>query len=362
MRQVGPIRIAAIFGSFVIIAGACGSSGNGNSGETADAAPGSTIDAAPGQPDAMPEDGEVRFIAMGDTGTGSQSQHDIGDAIGTLCADKGCDFVMLLGDNFYDSGVISVDDPLWQTYFELPYANVDAPFHPVLGNHDYGGEIGPLTDQGGIGNEFHKGPIEVQYSAISDKWDMPDTFYTMQFGNVGFMMLDTNSIMWNDTENGDQKAWYADARATLDGADWVFAAGHHPYRSNGKHGNAGSYESIEIGGVSIPIPLPIMDGENLKDFFDDFVCGNIDIYFAGHDHNRQYVEEPDALCGAPMIVSGAGAKTSDLEAASGERNTTLYQDDTEAGFAYVVVTGKTLTFQFLDADLNVDFEKTLTIP
>ena len=51
--------------------------------------------------------------------------------------DPGFGFVVLLGDNFYEDGVASVDDPQWQTKFEDPYANIDLPFYAVLGNHDH---------------------------------------------------------------------------------------------------------------------------------------------------------------------------------------------------------------------------------
>jgi hypothetical protein len=125
---------------------------------------------------------------------------------------------------------------------------------------------------------------------------MPDTFYTFRFGHVGFVMIDTNSILWNNTDNGDQRAWFRDAVATLraEGATRIVLAGHHTYRSNGRHGNAGSYESIVVGGVDIPNPLPILNGGNVRDFFDDYVCGEVDVYFAGHDHNRQWLNEPGA--------------------------------------------------------------------
>src|SRR5690606_32253524 len=144
---------------------------------------------------------------------------------------------------------------------------------------------------------------------------MPATYYTFRRGNVGFVMLDTNSLVWNNTEHGDQRAWFDGAVAALraEGAEWIIASGHHPYLSNGRHGNAGDYESIEVGGIEIPNPLPILDGENVKDFLDDYACGEIDVYFAGHDHNRQWIDEPGALCGAELIVSGAGAKTTDLD-------------------------------------------------
>ncbi len=358
--------ITTIFNLTIFIAAAC--SNATQDGTEKDASPG-VLDApvGPGDfdasvaPDANTSDTTpVRFIAMGDTGTGSESQYKVGAAIANLCATRGCDFVIMLGDNFYDAGVESIDDPLWQEYFELPYAPIPdtIPFYPVLGNHDYGGTLDPLPiDASGIGNEFDKGAIEVAYSDASDKWTMPSTFYTLRKGNVGFLMLDTNSIMWDDTSNGDQEAWYAQARAELDGARWVFGAGHHPYLSNGRHGNAGSYESIEVAGIELPNPVELLNGDNIKAFFDTHVCGTVDVYFCGHDHNLQWVEEPGALCGAPMIVSGAGAKTTSFESTL---NTTLYQEDSKPGFAYVVVAGDTMTLEFIDEDGEVDFVKSIT--
>jgi hypothetical protein len=60
----------------------------------------------------------VRFAAIGDTGKGNTGQKQVADAIARKCAASGCDFVQLLGDNIYDSGVTSVTDPQWQTKFE----------------------------------------------------------------------------------------------------------------------------------------------------------------------------------------------------------------------------------------------------
>jgi len=83
----------------------------------------------------------IRFAAMGDTGKGNTGQKDVASAIARKCAASGCDFVQLLGDNIYDSGVTSVTDPQWQTKFEQPYADIDLPFYAALGNHDNGGSL-----------------------------------------------------------------------------------------------------------------------------------------------------------------------------------------------------------------------------
>ncbi len=359
-------------------------------GNTVDAGPGGALDAGSGRIDAgvdaglldagiadaglpdaggsdggvdggvPPIEGEVAFVVMGDTGEGNDEQRAVAAAIDAFCATERCDFVILLGDNFYDSGVTSVTDAQWEDKFEAPYRDIDLPFYAVLGNHDYGGVIGvcPLcTEQGGLGNQFDRGPIEVEYTTRSEKWTMPDTFYTFQVGPVGFVMLDTNSILWDDTSNGDQAAWYRDAVADLraSGSRWIVGAGHHPYLSNGAHGNAGSYESVEIAGMDVPIPVPIMDGRNVLSFFDTYVCGDVDVYLAGHDHNRQWLNEPTACGGTELVVSGAGAKVKDFD--SDLRNATHFADATMEGFFHVSIDGDTFIGRFVNRAGTVEYER-----
>lgn len=336
----------------VVVAAGCGSSssvtGDDTSGDDVAA-----IDAA--GPDAANR--HVKFIAMGDTGDGNVDQRRVAVAIRDLCAVEGCDFVILLGDNIYDAGVGSVDDPEWDTKFVTPYADVDLPFYAVLGNHDFGGSL--LVPVPGLGNEFDKGQVEVAYSQVSKKWRMPATHYTFRWGHLGFIALDTNSILWDDDTYGDQAAWFATAKAEVADAEWTFVLGHHPFKSNGTHGNAGDYDAPELAGVIVPNPLPIQNGDDVKTFFEDVVCGTGEVYFSGHDHSRQWLDEADLLCGTQMIVSGAGSKVTDLV---DRGNATFYEDATEPGFLFVDVDGDTFTGRFYDADGNLDFERTFQHP
>jgi tartrate-resistant acid phosphatase type 5 len=98
----------------------------------------------------------VRFIAVGDTGTGKEGQYQVADAIEKVCAAQGCDFALGLGDNIYESGVDSVDDVQWLDKFEKPYENLDFPFYMTLGNHDNSYFAG-----GGLDNT--KGELQVDY-------------------------------------------------------------------------------------------------------------------------------------------------------------------------------------------------------
>lgn len=336
---------------------ACANTGHDNPGNDTD--PGGGSGSGSGDPvDSGVAPEVVKFVVIGDTGKGNADQRRVAEAFRDLCAARGCDFVLMLGDNIYDAGVESTLDPQWQTKFEMPYHDINLPFYVALGNHDYGGSLLGI-DLAGIGNEFDRGKIEVDYTQVSTKWTMPATYYTFSFAHVGFIVLDTNSILWGDTTYGDQAAWLPTATAQLADKRWIFTAGHHPYRSNGTHGNAGDYDAPELGGIPIPNPLPIQNGDAVKDFFDDNVCGISQVYFAGHDHSRQWLNEPSALCGAELIVSGAGASTTELR---DRGNTAFFEDADKVGFLYVVVDGDTFTGEFRDGDGELDYTRTFTRP
>jgi tartrate-resistant acid phosphatase type 5 len=352
----------------LVLVAACGSDtvGGGNDGDggsgpgadggtVPDSGNGGDVDGGPGTPDASVPPGtqRVSFIAIGDTGEGNTDQRKVAEAMRDVCAARGCDFVLMLGDNIYDRGVIGVDDPQWQQKFEDPYRDVDLPFYAALGNHDYGGSI--LIPIPGLGNEWDRGMHEVSYSQHSTKWIMPAHHYTFTHGHVGFIVLDTNSLMWSDTTYGDQKTWWPTALLDVQDSEWVFVVGHHPYRSNGSHGNAGNYDTPE----GIPNPLPNLNGASLKQFFDDVVCGTGDAYFSGHDHSRQWLDMPASLCGTELIVSGAGCKVSTIQERGNQK---FYQDASEPGFMYVDIVGKKFTGVFYDADGNVDFERSFEKP
>ena len=280
----------------------------------------------------------VRFIAMGDGGEGNTAQFEVGDAVGQVCAQRGCDFALYLGDNFYDDGVYSVDDPQFETKFEEPYADLTLPFYVVMGNHDYGS----------IPAQFWKAQYEIDYTTKSSKWTMPDVMYTFREQHVQFFGLDTNGIMFGVDWATGQQAWF-DGEMSASTADWRIAYGHHPYISNGKHGNAGNYEGAwyDVTGL--------VNGYYMKEFFDQSVCGKVDIYFAGHDHNRQLLEPS---CGTLFVVTGAAAKTTGFEYR--DNNPTIWDDDTTAGFVWVEIADNTLTLAFYNRTGGLDHSASFT--
>lgn len=73
--------------------------------------------------DAAPASAEaVQFVAFGDSGNATPNQAAVGEAMGKVCAERGCDLALMLGDNFYASGVTSVDDEQFQSKFTCPTA------------------------------------------------------------------------------------------------------------------------------------------------------------------------------------------------------------------------------------------------
>lgn len=363
MRRTPYVMFAVLGAGLVTIAAACGESSSDpdenkaapSSSTSATTKPpiatGSTsptptntspADAAKPVPDAdIDNSAPVRFVAMGDTGKGCPSPTDgqcvVAAAIKKKCDTDGCDFAVLLGDNIYDSGVATVDDVQLQTKFEQPYAALNFPFYVVLGNHDYGSN--------GAGLEYARGQVEVDYTQKSTKWKMPARVYRHAVSNVEFFAMDTQQqLLGNDAQQKtDMKAWMAASTAR-----WKIGLGHHPYLSNGPHGNAGNYDGLGF----LPGIIPAA-GKNIKAFFDDTVCGKVDLYMSGHDHSRQWMQ--DTCNGTELVVSGGGASTTELKGSNPSR----FQKDT-IGFLYVVVQGKTLTAEFIDGAGTVEFTRTLT--
>lgn len=284
----------------------------------------------------------VRFIAVGDTGTGKEGQYQVAGAIESVCAIRGCDFALGLGDNIYEAGVDSVDDVQWLDKFEKPYQNLNMPFYMTLGNHDNSYFAG-----GGLDNT--KGELQVDYhykeGRFSEKWNMPARYYhfsapLIENGSlieneplVDFFSLDSNPLAalsdieqkyWQLPYKKQQATWFDETIKTSLGA-WKIAFAHHPYISNGSHGNAGLYDYV--AGL----------GEVYQDFLEQEVCNRVDVIISGHDHDMQWLK-PVESCGKTFhMVSGAGAKTRTFS--NPDRNEAYWQADETLGFYYIEIEG-----------------------
>jgi len=348
-----------------------------------------------GNPGSTPK---VRFVAFGDAGQAAQAgpaaQTAVGDAMAAVCAARGCDFALEFGDNFYLSGVTSTSDAQWQTKFEGPYANLKLPIFATLGNHD--NSQGP-----GEGSSNARGEFQVGYHTatenVSKKWNMPSRYYRFTAplstqGNdftintpagytlpsaaeaplVEFFSLDSSPLtaIFADvnpafnylTYGPTQLQWYQQA-LTNSKAPWKIAFAHHPYVSNGLHGNAGTFDGT-------PAALPgTTNGKPWLDFHNASSCTmGLDFFMFGHDHDIEWLK-PVAGCNAKteFILSG----TSEQPRAFGDaaRNATHYQKenvlaffwfefegDKMTGAAYVLDSAMQLP-KNADGSLKADFEQ-----
>ena len=285
---------------------------------------------------------QVSIIAIGDMGTGKEAQYEVSRAIEAVCAEKSCDFAIGLGDNIYEVGIDSAQDQQMLTKFEYPYENLDFPFYMALGNHD-----NSTIDGLGLNNNKGEHQVEYHYQAdrYSEKWNMPARYYRFaapvasDAKLVDIFALDSNPLAALSDLNPEyfqipykkkQQAWFEE-QLTTSQTPWRIAFAHHPYISNGRHGNAGLYDNVPLLGIV------------WHNFLEQSVCDNVDLLITGHDHDLQYLKPRDNCGSTEFIVSGAGAKTRSFR--DEDRNDAFWQQDKIKGFFRLDFVGNELTIK-----------------
>lgn len=263
------------------------------------------------------------FLVIGDWGrNGHFYQRDVARWMDIAAYTLDPEFVATTGDNFYDNGVASVEDPYWQTSFEAiyhgPHLFID--WFPTLGNHDYRGNW----------------QAQIDYSQVSRRWQMLAPYYQKsltlnQKGTALVLFIDTsplnpeyaNRAKYAATQQPDADAqlhWINTQLAASD-ADWKIVIGHHPLYSSGKR--YGKTSGIR---------------EVLEPIFEQH---KVDAYFAGHEHDLQH-NQPQHTHVA-HFVSGGGSEIRKVT----QRPFTRFAAAT-GGFASVSISKATLTVQFID--------------
>ena len=160
----------------------------------------------------------LSFIVVGDTGLPGQSRQNVVSSMARSADIDDLDFILMVGDNFYDAGVTSVDDPRFISDFEnaFPESSFPCPFYVCLGNHDYYGNV----------------QAQIDYTNQSQRWRMPGNYYcieqTVGSCRVDFFVLDTMPIHEGDFSTRSQICWLKD-RLSKSQADWKIVVGHHPH-------------------------------------------------------------------------------------------------------------------------------------
>jgi acid phosphatase len=266
----------------------------------------------------------LNFLVIGDWGRdGSNHQRDVAVQMGRAGAKRETHCVLSVGDNFYEDGVRSVDDPQWRTSFEDVYsaASLQVPWYVALGNHDYHGHP----------------EAQVQYTAKSTRWRMPTRYYTVLGQEVGapyldLFVIDTSPMVHkyrkevpsaiaanvSTQDIGVQLRWL-DAALARSVAPWKLVFGHHTIYSGG----SGHGDTPELIGLLEPT----------------FIKHGVQAYFHGHDHDLQHIRRG----GLNFICCGAGSKVRPVEAITGTQFCI-----SRSGFAAISVSSNSLDLEFRD--------------
>ncbi len=227
----------------------------------------------------------LNFLVFGDWGrNGEKDQRDVATQMAATAQTMNTKFIISVGDNFYEDGVKSVNDPQWQSSFENVYAapSLQVPWQVILGNHDYHGNC----------------DAQIEYSQTSSRWQMPARYYTRKAvvdsnNTVEFFYLDTTPMKGNDdlaipllhlhTQDTSKQLAWLEAALAASTATWKIAIGHHPIYSGGDHGDTP---------YLIKHVLPLLEKYKVQAWFN------------GHDHDLQHLQAGKLN----MFCSGAGSK------------------------------------------------------
>jgi 3',5'-cyclic AMP phosphodiesterase CpdA len=238
------------------------------------------------------KDGSVRFVVIGDTGTGTAKQKELADVMIQYRTAFPYEFVLLLGDNMY--GGEKPQD--FKAKFEDIYKKLlddKVKFYATLGNHDESNQ------------RFY-----AQFNMNGEE------YYRIKKGNVAFYSLNSNYM------DKRQLKWLED-ELSKDTSEWKIAFFHHPpYSSGGKHGSS-------TGLRTIVEPIFLKHGVNAV--------------FAGHEH---FYERIKPQKGIYYFISGAGGK---LRSGDVKERSPLTEKafDKDMSFMLLEVAGDELHFQVI---------------
>jgi metallophosphoesterase superfamily enzyme len=267
-------------------------------------------------------DDATSILIVGDWGrNGHFAQKDVARWMDIAAYQLDAEMIISTGDNFYDNGIASVQDPYWQTSYESIYngPHLFVNWYAVLGNHDYRGNW----------------QAQIDYSRVSRRWQMPAQYYdrTLTLNNnasVHLVFIDTSPLnpdyadeeKYQETQKQAPKAQLKWLRKTLNQpATWTLVIGHHPLYSSGKRYG----KNTAIRDVLEPI---------LEQY-------KVDAYIAGHEHDLQH-NQP-ANTNVEHFVSGGG---SEVRPVAQREFTTFAQSS--AGFASLSMSEQSLLLQFIN--------------
>src|SRR5687767_4186363 len=232
--------------------------------------------------------GSVRFLVLGDAGTGDREQYEVSNQILRFGKRFPFTFAIMLGDNIYGS-----ERPQdFEKKFTRPYKALiegGIEFHAALGNHD-------------DPNQRYFKPFNLGGAR----------YRTFKKGNVRFFVIDSNYL------DPAQVKWLENELAAS-GSDWKIAYFHHPLYTTARRG-----PEVELRTVLEPILLK----------------HGVDVVFQGHEH---IYERLSPQKGIQYFTAGGSAKLRSGDTRAGELIKASF--DTDRSFMLVEIAGDEMFFQ-----------------
>ena len=274
--------------------------------------------------------GDINLFIANDLGrNGYYEQKPIAELMGKMGEEIGPEAVIAAGDVHHFEGVISTQDPLWMTNYELIYSHPELMISwlPVLGNHEYRGSTQAVLD----------------YRNVSRRWEIGGRYYTKVYDDNGvsirLVLIDTTPLInryhhdstYPDVDSQDIDAQLKWIDETLNAAkeDWVIVVGHHPMYAQTKK------DEIEQKDRQSRL-LPIL--QRYKDKVAMYVCGHI--------HNFQHIRRGND--GIDYVVNTSASLARKVSATEG----TVFCSPSE-GFSVVSATKQQLNLYMIDKTGNV---------
>ena len=236
------------------------------------------------------KEGAVRFLVIGDTGTGTNKQEELSKVMLRYRQTFPFEFVLMLGDNMYGSEK-AID---YKQKFENVYRSLldqKVKFYAALGNHDESNQ------------RFY------QFFNMEGQ-----EYYRFKKGDVSFYSLNSNYM---DKKQVD----WLNEKLAADTATWKIAFFHHPpYSSGGAHGS-----DTKLRQIVEPI----------------FLKHGVNAVFAGHEHFYERIKPQNGIY---YFISGSGGKLRKGDVKKGSPLTAKAYDS-DMSFMLVEIDDKEMHFQ-----------------
>jgi hypothetical protein len=242
----------------------------------------------------------VRFAVLGDSGTGSAAQHAIARRVSAFELDA----ILFAGDIAYPAGTHAE----LQSHFFDVYAEIfrRTPVYAAIGNHEQRSDGARPFEQVFVlpGNE---------------RW------YSFDWGDVHFVVLDTNQI-------GQAQASWLEGNLAANPARFRVVLGHHPPVTSARRGPSRAYQQWFV---------PILERHR------------VELVISGHEH---HYERSVPIRDVTYVVTGGGG--ADLYPVAAESHT--HYSQVVHHFVVLEVEGREMKVRAIDIDGGTIDQLTLT--